>query len=634
MGEKQVSTQVDEGHMRSFTKAVLNDLHALEKMLESGHLEDPVRRIGAEQEMFLVDSAMRPAPVAMEILKAAGDKRLTTELGLFNLEANLTPLTFTGNCLSTLENEINETIGVVRNSAKNFGADVVLCGILPTLQKSDYVKENLTPEPRYFEMNRVLTELHGKERIVHIKGLDELNIRVTDTYIEFSNTSYQVHLQVKGSEFAQMYNWSQVISAPVLASAVNSSILLGHRLWHESRIALFQHATDERSAAHRARSRPPRVSFGDDWLDKSVLEIFHEDVARFRIILTRELEEDAIGLLKSGKVPNLNAWRMHNGTVWRWNRACYGVLENSPSLRIEARFLPSGPTVADEIANSAFFLGLMIALPEEFGDVRDKISFDDAATNFFSVARYGLKSQIVWLDGSSVRTSRLILEQLLPLARQGLRSMKIDEAEIDRYLGIIEDRAKAEKTGAQWMIDSLANMDKKVKLSVRLKTLTAAMKENQESGKTVEKWETAALAEDIDWIDNYRTVEQFMATDLFTVRPEDVVDLAASLMNWRHVRHVPVEDVKGHLVGIVSHRDLLELLVTSKPENETVIRDVMKKDPITITPESSSLDALLLMREKNIGCLPVVKGGKLVGLITAHDFLEVSTRLLEERLQT
>ena len=373
MGEKTVSTEVDEGQMRSFTKAVLNDLHALEKMLESGQLEDGVRRIGAEQEMFLVNSAMRPVPVAMKILEAANDNRLTTELGLFNLEANLTPLDFSGDCLSKLENEINEILGIVRETAKEVDADVVLCGILPTLQQSDFVVENLTPQPRYIEMNRILTELHGKQRQIHIKGLDELQIRLNDTFIEFSNTSFQVHLQVGISEFVKYYNWAQAITAPVLASAVNSPILLGHRLWHETRLALFQHATDERSPAHQARSRPSRVSFGDNWVEDSILEVFHEDVARFRIILTRELEENSMDVLKSGKIPSLNAWRMHNGTIWRWNRACYGVMNEKPSLRVEARFLPSGPTVADEMANSAFFLGLMTALPEEFGDVREKM---------------------------------------------------------------------------------------------------------------------------------------------------------------------------------------------------------------------------------------------------------------------
>lgn len=634
MGEKKVSTKVDEGQMRSFTKAVLNDLQALEKMLKDKQFEEGTRRIGAEQEIFLVNSAMRPVPLAMKIIETAKDARLTTELGLFNLEANLTPLDFTGDCLRSLENEINEVLEVARESAKKLDADIVLCGILPTLQKSDFVAENLTPQPRYVEMNRVLTELHGKQRVIHIKGLDELQLRLKDTFIEFSNTSFQVHLQVGISEFVKYYNWSQAITAPVLASAVNSPLLLGHRLWHETRLALFQHATDERSPAHQARSRPPRVSFGDKWVKDSILEVFHEDVARFRIILTRELEENSIEVLKSGKIPSLNAWRMHNGTIWRWNRACYGIMNEKPSLRVEARFLPAGPTVADEMANSAFFLGLMTALPEEFGDVRKRMKFDDAKANFFSVARNGLNTQLTWLDGKSYRTSRLILEELLPHARNGLKAMKIDSADIERFLGIIEERVRAEKTGAQWMIDSLENMDEKVKLNVRLKNLTETMKKNQESGKPVHQWKLAALSEKTDWIDNYRTVEQFMATDLFTVRPEDVVDLAASLMNWKHIRHVPVEDSKGKLVGVVSHRDLLELLITSKPENETVIRDVMMKNPITVKPETSALKALKLMREKNIGCLPVVTNGKLVGMITAHDFLEVSTKLLEEKLKT
>ncbi len=632
MGDKRVSTQTNEEQMRSFTKAVLNDLQALEKMLESGQFEDGVMRIGAEQEMFLVNSAMRPVPLAVEIIEAADDSRLTTELGLFNLEANLTPLGFSGDCLSRLESEINEILDIVRKTAEKMSADIVLCGILPTLQQSDFVAENLTPQPRYTEMNRILTELHGEHRVIHIKGLDELQLRLNDTFIEFSNMSFQIHLQVGISEFVKYYNWSQAVAAPVLASAVNSPMLLGHRLWHETRLALFQSATDERSPVHQARSRPSRVNFGDKWVEDSIVEIFHEDVARFRIILTRELEENAMEVLNSGKIPKLLAWGMHNGTIWRWNRACYGIMNEKPGLRVEARFLPSGPTVADEMANSAFFLGLMTALPEEFGDVRNIMNFDEAKNNFFNVARNGLKTQIVWLDGQSYRASRLILDELLPRARKGLEMMKIDSADAERFLGIIENRVRAEKTGAQWIFDSFANMDKQVKLNVRLKNLTETMKENQKSGKPLHEWELAALSDKIDWIDNYRTVEQFMSTDLFTVRPEDVVDLAASLMNWKHVRHVPVEDSQGNLVGVISHRELLELLVTSKPENETVIRDVMKKNPITVTPETSSLEALKIMREKNIGCLPVIKNGKLVGMITAYDFLAVSTKLLEERL--
>lgn len=636
MGDKKVTTQTDEHQMRQFTKAVLNDLQALEKMFADGQMETDALRIGAEQEMFLVDSSYHPAPLALEIIEAAKDSRLTTEIGRFNLEANLTPLAFTGDCLQKLETELNEIIGVVKKTAKTFDAETVLCGILPTIQMSDLTEKNLTPNPRYTEMNRILTALHGEERIVHIKGLDEIKLHLQDTFTEFCNTSFQIHLQVPNADFAKYYNWAQAITAPVLASAVNSPLLLGHRLWHETRLALFQHSTDERSTAQQERSRPSRVTFGRDWVKDSILEIFHEDVARFRIIFTRELEENSLEVLRQGKIPALHAWRMHNGTIWRWNRACYGVMNEKPSLRIEARFLPAGPTVADEMANSAFFLGLMMALPEEFGDVtKSEMSFDDAKTNFFTTARYGLKSQIAWLDGKNYPAQKLILDELLPRARHGLRSANIDSADIEKYLGILEERVSQEKSGAQWMLDSLADMDKAAKSNVRLRTLTAAMLAHQETGEPLHLWSLAKIEQKTDWIDNYQTVEQFMSRDLFTVRPEDVIDLAANLMEWKHVRHVPVEDADGNLVGVVSHRDLLKLFAEQRTSicDEIIVKDVMQTDLIIVQPETETLAALHLMREKNIGCLPVVKNHKLVGIITAHDFLTVSTRLFEERLK-
>ncbi len=632
MGDKKVQTQADESHLRAFTKAVLSDLQALEKMLESGMMEEDALRIGAEQEMFLVDSSMHPTPIAMQILDAAQDERLTTEIGQFNLEANLTPLEFTGTCLSQLENEILEVLKLVKKTANEINSDVILTGILPTVQQSDLVWENLTPNPRYYELNRILTELHGGDRNLHIKGLDEINLTLPDALSETCNTSFQIHLQVSNKDFVNAYNWAQAIAAPVLASAVNSPMLFGQRLWHETRLALFQQATDTRSAVHQGRNQAPRVTFGRDWVQDSILEVFHEDVARYRIILTRELKENSLEALEKGEIPKLSAWRMHNGTIWRWNRACYGVMNGKPSLRVEARFLPSGPSVADEMANSAFFLGLMIALPQEFGDVKEKMSFDEARNNFFSVARYGLKTQVAWFDGNSFRTSRLILEELLPRARHGLRSVGIDASDIERYLGIIEERVSQEKTGSQWMLDSWATMNPLAKPNVRLRSLTTTMKKYQETNQPVHTWDLAQVKDQSEWIDNYRTVEQFMTRDLFTVRPEDVIDLAANLMNWKHIRHVPVEDDGGQLVGIISHRDLLELFTTDT-KDEAIVREVMKTDLITIEPESPTLEALYLMREKKIGCLPVVKDGKLVGLLTAHDFLTVSTRLFEERLK-
>ncbi len=636
MGDKKVSLEYDDAQMRSFTLGVLNDLQALEHMLTTGMFEEDVRRIGAEQEMFLVDSAMRPAPLAMDVIKQARDGRLTTEIGKFNLEANLTPLEFSGNCLKLMEDELNEVLAIVRKAAGKFGGGVVLAGILPTIQQSDLTSENLTPNPRYYEIDRIVTELHGENRVIHIKGLDELQLTLQDTYIEFCNTSFQIHLQVGASEFVRYYNWAQAISGPVLACAVNSPILLHHRLWHETRLAVFKQSTDTRSLTHKQRNQKPRVNFGDRWVENSIIEVLHEDAIRFRILLTQAIEENSLKVLADGGIPNLAAWRLHNGTIWRWNRPCYGVVGGKPGLRIEARFLPSGPTVVDEMANAAFFLGLLTELPEEFNDIRDHMTFDDARNNFYNAARYGLKGQIRGLDGQSRRVGRIILEELLPRARKGLARAGVDEADSERLLDIIEHRVSQEKTGAQWMLDSYATMDKRAKPNVRVRSLTAALKAHQEDGSDpMHTWELAAIPADSQWIDNYKTVEQFMAIDLFTVRPADVLDLAASLMHWRHVRHVPVEDDAGRLIGIVSHRDLIELLASGKfgASSSITVKDIMKTELITVAPDTPTLEALDLMRNNDIGCLPVVKDRRLVGIITAYDFLTVSTKLFEEKLQ-
>lgn len=634
MGEKGVTSKYDEAQMREFTRAVLNDLQALETLLAGGQIEEDVRRIGAEQEMFLVDSSLHPSPIVSEVIKEAKDGRLTTEIGRFNLEANLTPRLFSGSCLNEMETELNDILDLVRKAAGQFGSGVVLAGILPTIQQSDLTEANLTPNPRYHEINRVVSELHGDDRQIHIKGLEELELTLQDTFIEFCNTSFQVHLQVGASEFADHYNWAQAIAAPVLASAVNSPLLLNHRLWHETRLALFQLATDTRSSIHRARNQTPRVNFGDRWVSGSILDVLREDVIRFRILLTQAVKEDAMDAIRNGIIPQLHAWRLHNGTIWRWNRTCYGLTEGKPGLRIEARYLPAGPSVADEMANAAFFLGLMTALPEEYGDVTQLMPFDTAKTNFFNAARYGLNSQTIWIDGESRRASRLIIEELLPRARRGLETSGIDSTDIERYLGLLELRVRAGVTGSQWMIDSLARMDPRAKANVRMRTLTAAMKQNQEDRLPLHEWELAEIPGRPEWIDNYMTVEQFMSTDLFTVRPEDVIDLAASLMHWKHVRHVPVENDSGELVGIVSHRDLLELIIRGKLNGcgEIAVREIMTTKLITITPQTSALEALFTMRDNDIGCLPVVNGKMLVGLVTAYDYLTVSAKLFERML--
>lgn len=636
MGEHDVSNSFRSGGTQVFMKALLADLAALEQMIETGLIETGVNRIGAEQEMFLVDSAMRPAPHALEVLREARDSRLTTEIGLFNLEANLTPQFLAPSGLRQMEKELMEVLAIARRAALQCGADILLSGILPTMRQSDLTLNKLTPISRYDELNRVMQRLRGGKFDIHIKGLDELRITHDNILFEGCCCSFQVHLQVGPSQFARLYNLAQAIAAPLLSVAVNSPLLMGHRLWHETRVALFQHSIDERSNARQARSSPPRVNFGEGWIKDSVIEVFREEIARFRVILTRKAEEDPFALLERGELPELLALRLHNGTVWRWNRPCYGVSNGVAHLRIEHRALPAGPSVIDEMANAAFFYGLMRALPDEYGDIEKLMSFDDANGNFVAAARQGLKAQLTWTQGRDYPAATLIREHLLPLAHKGLKNAGVDTEDCNRYLDVIAERIECNQTGAQWSLRSLAAMASPASRNLCLRALTESMLTSQQSDAPVARWPLAQMNDKDDWDDNYQSVAQLMTTDLFTVRPDDLVDLAASVMNWRHIRHVPVEDDKGALVGLISHRDLLRLLAQGwlgRKGEAVTVQEIMKRDVVTVGPETSTLEALRIMRRHRVGCLPVIEEGQLVGILTAYDFLALSAHIIEERLQ-
>ena len=625
MGEHRITNTPSELESQMFLRSLLNDLTALERML-TGTPFDCTSRIGAEQEMFLVDRTMRPAPVNVDVLAHGLDSRLTTEIGRFNLEANLTPREFRGPCFRDLEQELHEVVDAARRAARLSKADVLLAGILPTIRVDDLAIDNLTPHPRYQELNRTVLALRHGEFHAHIKGLDELDLRHSNVMLEACCTSFQVHLQVAPQDFARVYNWAQLITAPVLAAAVNSPVLLGHRLWQETRIALFQHSVDERSAGRQRRDAPTRVSFGETWVNDSVLDIFQEEVARFRVIFTRLIDEDSLDELDAGRIPELAALKLHNGTVWRWNRPCYGVHQGQPHLRIEFRALPSGPSLVDETANAAFTFGLLRSLADEPQDPRRRISFDDLRENFHTAARCGLKSQLAWLDGRSWAADTLIREELLPRARQGLDLAGIDAADRDHYLGILADRVERQQTGACWVLQSLNQMHGRATREQRYQALAAAMLRHQQTNTPVHEWPLATIDEHRDA--GSTTIADIMSTDLFTVRPDDLIDLAANLMDWRHIRHVPVEDNDGHLLGILSHRDLLHQLSRDSKQRPPVSA-LMKSAPITVTPGTPALDGLRLLVDHRIGCLPVVgEDGTLLGIVTASDFLRLAASVL------
>lgn len=634
MGEHDVKEQSDESSRRVFVKALLDDVNTLEEMLEQEMFETGVRRIGAEQEMFLIDRTMGPAPVAMDLLEKVDDERLTTELARFNLEANLTPYLFGGDCLRRLEQEVHEVMATARAAAQQCDADVVLVGILPTLRKSDLGLDNMCPIPRYHALNRAMTKLRGGDFHIAIKGLDELETTHDNVMLESCNTSFQIHFQVAPREFARLYNVAQAVTAPVLAAAVNSPVLLGWRLWKETRVALFQRSVDERSRHHQSRGLRPRVSFGDHWVRESVLDIFREDIALFRVVLGQDEYQSSRAELLAGRVPKLQALRLHNGTVYRWNRACYGWSEHGPHLRIENRVLPAGPSVVDEVANAAFYFGLMAGVTSEYDDIAKVMDFDDAKANFFAAAQHGLEAQFRWVGGETYTASALILDRLLPLAREGLRHSQIDDQDADHYLDIIEQRVRTLNTGSTWAMRSLAEMAPETSLDQRHRRITKAMLEKQRDGRDpVHTWEPVRVERDDAWREAYRTVGQIMTTQLFTVRPEDLVDLAASMMDWEKIRYVPVEDDEGHLVGLLSHRALLRLVARGQGGTEpVVVKDIMRRDPLQVTPQTPTVEAMKLMRDRAVGSLPVVENGRLVGLVTERDLIDVSAKLLERFL--
>lgn len=636
LGQPETQPEANVDTVREMTRALVRDIAALEAVLGSDLVETGVHRIGAEQELFLVDSLLDPARVSTEILEVIGDPRIVPELARFNLEINLTPRVFGSQALSELEAELKECLDLVRKTAARFGARPILFGILPTLGLGDIELDAMTPIPRYRALNDSVRKIHGGKFRCYIKGVDEFEIESEDVMLEAVNTSFQVHYQVAPANFADAYNAAQLMTAPVLAAAVNSPVLFGHRLWAETRIATFQHSIDARTTGQQTRGHRARVNFGDRWVRESVLEVFREDASRFRVLLGANVDGDPFAEIARGVAPQLKALRLFNGTVYRWNRPCYGVMDGRAHLRIEVRSLPAGPTIVDEVANAAFLGGLLAAAPGEYGRIADTMPFDDALANFLAAARFGLDAQLRWPGHGTVPVQRLILEHLAPLARAGLESRGIDAADIDKYMGIIEERVRTGRTGAAWVHASIFRLGQAgISPKRHGRALTASAIANQATELPVHQWPLASGEHAGGIHACYRRVGQFMTTDLRTVREDDVVDLAAALMDWVHVRHIPVENEHGGIVGILSHRAIVRLFATTcgSPSGRVTVASIMTPNPITVTPDTLTLDVMHLMREKKIGCLPVVSGEKLVGIVTEHDLIQLAHTILEDHLK-
>ena len=638
MGEKKFKKAKGELGKQQFVSNLLQDMQALEYMLHNQFFETGITRIGAEQEMCIIQKkSFKAAPIALEIMDLLQDKPwLDTELAKFNLEINLDPRIFTGSALKDMEAETNEKLQIIKTELAHFQSDILLTGILPTLHKNDLESHNLTPRERYKLLVESLSaQLLGQAFELRIQGIDELLLRSHTPLLEAANTSFQVHLQVDPENFVPYYNIAQALTAPVLGISANSPIVFGRRLWHESRIALFQQALDVRTTNEHMRERSPRVNFGSDWVHNSILDIYREDIARFRSLIYPETNENSMETVLAGNIPRLSALQVHNSTVYRWNRPCYGISDTGkPHLRIENRVLPAGPTVVDEIANAALWLGAVVGCAKEWGDIRKKMSWEDVRDNFEKAARFGMDSKFTWFKDKKITVTDLVQHELIPLAKEGLASQGINSGDIDFYMDIISQRAKLNLNGARWQLRAFTKLKKETSMDEAITVMTSAIYENQTLGKPVHTWELPELKDLLDYRPGNLRVEEFMQTDLFTVSKDDLIELVAKLMDWRKVRYMPVEDQKGNICGLITSRLLLRFYsqkgISIKEGNkQQTVEDIMISSPIVIEPGKSIIEALHIMREKKIGCLPVVTDGELIGIITEMDFLRISARLIE-----
>ncbi|MDG5767961.1 glutamate-cysteine ligase family protein [Balneolales bacterium ANBcel1] len=632
-----VSSAQNPENLRTFTKYLIRDLKALEQMLADDMFERDTKRIGAEQELFIIDRASRPHPVNTQVLEDINHPHFTHELARFNLEFNLDPLTFGGNCLKELDNQLKSHVKKSREAAELHKGEILLTGSLTTIKKSDLGLENLTPLPRYYMLNDALTRVRGAEHELKIKGADELHVKHDSVMMESCNTSFQIHFQVSRDDFARLHNIAQLVTAPVLAVAANSPFLFGKQLLHETRIAVFQQSIDNRKAEDFVNERKPRVQFGSDWVHESVMEIFREDIARFRVLFATDDIEDPFKALEAGRVPKLDALQLFNGTIYRWNRPCYGITGGKPHLRIENRVLPSGPTVVDEVANAAFWLGLMAGVSSGYDDITRLISFKEVESNFLNAARQGLLSQIKWIDGGSYPVQELVLNELLPIARQGLAQHNIDEEDIDCYLGIIQERTKSGRNGAIWQLESYLNLDDIWSRNEKMTAIADATLKHQKTGKPVHTWPKATVVRKNRWEKAFATVGQFMTTDIFTLNEDDIIDLAANVMEWQRIRHIPVENREHQLVGMVTYRSMISTLNNIIARNldhaNVSVSNIMDREVVTASPATPSTEAIELMQNNDISSLPVVENGKLVGIVTEYDFTRIAAELLKDRLK-
>ena len=448
----------DERDYARFRERLERCLSDLAQLLERpGFGAGPVT-IGAELELFLVDEAAMPLPRNQAVRALAADPRITLELNQFNLELNASPTMLAGRPFTALAGELGQLLARVGDAARTHRGRIALIGILPTLSEAHLDMGVVTDAARYRALDRGLRRLRRGPCQIRIAGDEPFELTSEHVALEGANTSFQVHLRVAPGEFTRIYNAVQLATAPTLAAAGNSPTFLGHRLWEETRIALFKQSVEDRDSRGPRRG-PPRTALGTGWLRGGALELFTESVRLHEPLLPHTVGPASSGPRTPPDAPPLDELRLHQGTVWRWNRAVYDPASGG-HLRIEMRALPAGPTVPDMLANAAFLIGLTLWLAGQDQRWTYALPFERADHGFYRAAQYGLAAELSWPAGRGGRVRMVpaveLVPELLPAARQGLLGAGVAAAETDRLLGLIGARVATGQTGAAWQRATLA----------------------------------------------------------------------------------------------------------------------------------------------------------------------------------
>ncbi len=458
MGEDVERTSFSGTDRQRYRAKVRRCLDVFSRMLSEAKFEFDRPMTGLEIELNLVDAAQDPAMRNADVLNAIANDQFQTELGQFNIEINLPPRVLGDRNVADLEDEIRTSLNDAEERSSKLGAHMVMIGTLPTLRPEHLTHDALSANPRYALLNEQIFQARGEDLPIRIDGVEKLSTYADTIAPEAACTSVQFHLQVSPQQYPAAWNAAQAIAGVQVALGANSPFLFGKELWRETRIALFEQATDTRSEELKAQGVRPRVWFGERWIT-SIFDQFEENVRYFPALLPITDDEDPLEVLDRGDTPSLAELRMHNGTIYRWNRPVYDVFRGKPHIRVENRVLPAGPSVVDTLANGAFYYGLVRTLSSEDRPIWTRMSFAAAQDNFTNGARDGIDAVLYWPGEGEVPATELVLRRLLPMAYAGLESWGVDSGVRDRLLGIIEARCKLHTNGAEWQARTFHEID-------------------------------------------------------------------------------------------------------------------------------------------------------------------------------